>query len=165
MCIEKKARKRKACNFEPASEASRISESTLIIKILLYFFFLIMRAITFFSAATLLSSASAADDSSPLRFRSDGTFKVVEVSDTHFTRNLFCNDLSPAQERYPCSDENATAFWRKIIVEEDPDLFLFTGDNVCSGNVFGGADSIEGLLKDWQPGGSNAHVPFVAVEG
>ena len=57
----------------------------------------------------------------PLRFRADGTFKIVEVSDTHFTRNLFCRDLSPAQERYPCSDANATAFWRKLIVEEDPE--------------------------------------------
>ncbi len=66
----------------------------------------------------------------PLRFRADGTFKIVEVSDVHFTRNLRCNDLSASQQKYPCSDANGTAFWRKMIAEEDPDVFLFTGDNV-----------------------------------
>ena len=101
----------------------------------------------------------------PLRFRADGTFKAVEVSDTHFTHNLFCKDLSPAQERFPCSDANATAFWRKLIIEEDPDVFIFTGDNICGGDILGGADAIDGLLADWAAGGANAHVPWVAVEG
>ena len=115
--------------------------------------------------AASLASAAAQQWSSPLRFRADGTFKAVEVSDTHFTNNLFCNDLSAAQKQYPCSDANATEFWHKLIVQEDPDLFIFTGDNVCGGDVLGGASAIEGMLKDWAPGGRNAHVPFVAVEG
>ena len=122
----------------------------------------------------------------PLRFRADGTFKIVEVictipgagtsvssqflnlrqvSDTHYTRNPKCNDLSPSQQRFPCSDDNATAFWRKLAVEEDPDLFLFTGDNICGGDAAGGADAIEGFLADWAPGGPNAHIPWAAVEG
>jgi hypothetical protein len=29
----------------------------------------------------------------------------------------------------------------------------------------GGADALEGLLADWAPGGANAHVPWVVVEG
>ena len=44
-------------------------------------------------------------------------------------------------------------------------MFIFTGDNICSGDFLGGADAIDGLLADWAPGGPNAHVPWAAVEG
>lgn len=101
----------------------------------------------------------------PLRFRSDGTFKAVEVSDVHFTNNPFCKDLSPSQQKWPCSDKNGTEFWTKLIEQEDPDLFIFTGDNVCSGDILGGANAIEGLLAAWAPGGANEAVPWIAVEG
>ena len=114
---------------------------------------------------TLIPSAHSQTWGKPLRFRADGTFKAVEVSDTHFTRNPACNDLSKTQQAYPCSDANATAFWRKLIAEEDPDVFIFTGDNICGGDAAGGADAIDGLLADWAPGGANAHVPWAAVEG
>jgi hypothetical protein len=119
-------------------------------------------------ALAALAAAPAAAQGTwgkPLRFRADGTFKIVEVSDVHFTLNSKCNDLSAAQQRYPCSDANATAFWRTLIAEEDPDLFLFTGDNVCGGCALGGGAAIDGLLADWAPGGANAHVPWLAVEG
>jgi hypothetical protein len=84
---------------------------------------------------------------------------------TPIPQNKACNDLSPAQSRWPCSDANGTAFWRSLIALEDPDLFLFTGDNVCGGDPDGGAAAINGLLSDWAPGGPNAGVPWVAVEG
>lgn len=29
----------------------------------------------------------------PMRFNADGTFKLTEVSDTHYTQNLFCKDI------------------------------------------------------------------------
>jgi len=29
----------------------------------------------------------------PMRFQADGTFKLTEVSDTHYTGNLFCKDI------------------------------------------------------------------------
>lgn len=147
-----------------------------------------MRTSVLAAVAALVAPAAA-----QLRFRADGTFKIVEVSDTHFTRNHRCNDLSAAQERYPCSDANATAFWRTLIEAEAPDVFLFTGDagtspaarsralsvhptkrnpnhphltrTVCGGDQAGGADALEGLLADWAPSGANAHVPWVVVEG
>jgi hypothetical protein len=86
-----------------------------------------MQTLAFAAVAALIAPVSSSP-SSPLRFRADGTFKIVEVSDTHFTRNHRCTDLSAAQQRYPCSDANATAFWRTLIEEEDADVFLFTGD-------------------------------------
>ena len=70
----------------------------------------------------------------------------------HFTNNPFCNDLSPSQKKWPCSDKNATEFWAKLIEQEDPDVFIFTGDNVCSGDILGGSNAIEGMLEAWTTG-------------
>ena len=46
----------------------------------------------------------------------------------HHTNNLFCRDISAAQEKYPCSDDNGTAFFQTLIALEDPDVFVFTGE-------------------------------------
>jgi len=99
----------------------------------------------------------------PLRFRADGTFKITEVSDIHHTGNLFCKDISAAQEKYPCSDANATTFFQTLIALEDPDVFVFTGDNICGGDIFGGKNALDGLLKDFVA--ANFSVPWLMVEG
>lgn len=67
------------------------------------------------------------------------------------------------QEAYPCSDANGTTFWQTVIQREDPDLFVFTGDNVCSGDAAGGADAIDGLLAGFVASGFP--IPWIAVEG
>jgi hypothetical protein len=86
------------------------------------------------------------------------------VSDVHHTGNLFCKDISAAQQKYPCSDANGTAFFRQVIADEDPDVFIFTGDNVCGGDIFGGQNAIDGLLADFvKP--SYTGPPWLAVEG
>jgi hypothetical protein len=99
----------------------------------------------------------------PLRFRSDGTFKIVEVSDVHFTNNSKCNDLSPSQQQFPCSDANYSAFLRSLIALEDPDVILFTGDSVCGGGPGYGQGAIDGLLADLVS--PNNTVPWALVEG
>ena len=63
-----------------------------------------MRASAALVLALAASPAAASQWGKPLRFRADGTFKLVEVSDVHHTGNLFCTDISKAQEKYPCSD-------------------------------------------------------------
>ncbi len=60
--------------------------------------------------------------------RAPTLFQIVEVSDVHHTNNLFCRDISAAQEKYPCSDDNGTAFFQTLIALEDPDVFVFTGE-------------------------------------
>lgn len=79
------------------------------------------------------------------------------------TGNLFCKDISAAQEKYPCSDKNGTTFFQSLIALEDPDAFVFTGDSVCSGDIFGGKNALDGLLKDFVAASNT--VPWLLVEG
>ncbi|KAM3711869.1 hypothetical protein ACB098_01G141400 [Castanea mollissima] len=67
----------------------------------------------------------------PLRFRKDGTFKILQVADMHYAtgKNTTCEDVFPSQEPY-CSDLNTTAFLERTILAENPDLIVFTGDNI-----------------------------------
>lgn len=81
----------------------------------------------------------------------------------HHTGALGCRDLSPAQQKYPCSDANGTAFFRELVRAEDPDVFVFTGDSVCGGDIFGGKNAIDGLLADFVAASNT--VPWLAVEG
>jgi hypothetical protein len=71
---------------------------------------------------------------------------------------------SPAQEKYPCSDANGTNFWKSVVEIEQPDVFVFTGDNVCGGDIFGGKSAIDGLLADFVKADAPL-VPWLAVEG
>ncbi|CAM6111684.1 unnamed protein product [Calypogeia fissa] len=66
-----------------------------------------------------------------LRFKDDGTFKILQIADMHYGngRTTDCSDVRPAE--YPfCSDLNTTAFIRRLIQQEVPDLIVFTGDNI-----------------------------------
>ncbi|RDX83991.1 putative inactive purple acid phosphatase 28, partial [Mucuna pruriens] len=64
----------------------------------------------------------------PLRFRSDGTFKILQVADMHYgigsvTR---CRDVLASEFDF-CSDLNTTRFLKRIIQAENPDFVAFTG--------------------------------------
>lgn len=63
-----------------------------------------------------------------LRFREDGQFKILQVADMHYADGLStpCEDVLPSQRR-GCSDLNTTAFVRRMIDAEKPDLVVFTG--------------------------------------
>ena len=43
-------------------------------------------------------------------------------------------------------------------------MFVFTGDNVCGGDIFGGKSAIDGLLADFVKADAPL-VPWLAVEG
>ncbi|HXF63948.1 MAG TPA: metallophosphoesterase, partial [Caldilineaceae bacterium] len=51
----------------------------------------------------------------PLRFREDGTFTIVQFTDTHFK-----NGEPP--------DDETTALIERVLDAEQPDLVVFTGD-------------------------------------
>ncbi|RRT38911.1 hypothetical protein B296_00055901, partial [Ensete ventricosum] len=64
----------------------------------------------------------------PLRFSSDGGFKILQVADMHYGNGLVtrCRDVLPS-EAARCSDLNSTLFLKRMIEAEKPDLIAFTG--------------------------------------
>lgn len=66
--------------------------------------------------------------SGKLRFNKHGEFKILQVADMHFAdgKKTLCEDVLPQQMK-TCSDLNTTAFIRRMIIAEKPDLIVFTG--------------------------------------
>ncbi|MQL90974.1 hypothetical protein Taro_023579 [Colocasia esculenta] len=83
----------------------------------------------------------------PLRFRYDGTFKILQVADLHYGmgRMTSCRDVLPSQ--FPgCSDLNSTRFLRRMIDAEKPDLLVFSGDNIFGSSTTDAAESLFGAF-------------------
>ncbi|KAM0873772.1 hypothetical protein ACQ4PT_037846 [Festuca glaucescens] len=83
-----------------------------------------------------------------LRFRREGgTFKVLQVADMHYAdgRRTPCKDVLPAQDR-GCSDLNTTAFLYRVLRAEDPDLVVFTGDNIYGADSTDAAKSMDAAI-------------------
>lgn len=74
------------------------------------------------------STATERNEPMRLRFRQNGQFKILQVADMHFGNGKAtpCEDVLPTQLA-SCSDLNTTAFLRRIILAEKPDLIVFTG--------------------------------------
>ena len=58
--------------------------------------------------------------------------------------NTKCNSLTTAQQQWPCTDLNTTDFLRRLIELENPDLVVFTGDNID-----GGAHNASEAMQNW----------------
>ncbi|XP_074368612.1 putative inactive purple acid phosphatase 28 isoform X3 [Apium graveolens] len=63
----------------------------------------------------------------PLHFRSDGTFKILQVADMHYGNGITtrCRDVLATEFEY-CSDLNTTRFLKRMIEAEKPDFIAFT---------------------------------------
>ncbi|KAL5547277.1 hypothetical protein UlMin_006964 [Ulmus minor] len=98
----------------------------------------------------------------PLRFRSDGTFKILQVADMHYGNGPItrCRDVFKSEFRY-CSDLNTTRFLEKIIQLEKPDFLAFTGDNIFGSSA---ADAAESLFGAFAPA-MESGLPWAAVLG
>ncbi|CAN8301592.1 unnamed protein product [Cochlearia groenlandica] len=98
----------------------------------------------------------------PLRFRDDGTFKILQVADMHYGMGTItrCRDVLDHELRY-CSDLNTTKFLQRIIEAEKPDLIAFTGDNIFGAST---TDAAESLLEAIGPA-IEYGVPWAAVLG
>ncbi|KAJ3696256.1 hypothetical protein LUZ60_001633 [Juncus effusus] len=85
----------------------------------------------------------------PLRFRHDGSFKILQVADMHFGNGLAtrCRDI-PQTESLFCTDLNTTHFLTRLILAEKPDLVVFTGDNIFGSSA---TDAAESLLIAFKP--------------
>ncbi|XP_027368375.1 probable inactive purple acid phosphatase 28 isoform X2 [Abrus precatorius] len=97
----------------------------------------------------------------PLRFRSDGTFKILQVADMHYGSGSItrCRDVLASEFEF-CSDLNTTRFLKRIIQAENPDFIAFTD------NIFGSStvDAAESLFKAFGPA-MESGLPWAAVLG
>ncbi|RLN35038.1 putative inactive purple acid phosphatase 29 [Panicum miliaceum] len=101
--------------------------------------------------------------STRLRFRRDsGTFKVVQVADMHYAdgRATACEDVLPSQVA-GCSDLNTTAFLYRVFRDEDPDLVVFTGDNIYGADSSDAAKSMDAAIAP----AIDMKLPWAAVIG
>ncbi|WCJ42299.1 purple acid phosphatase 28 [Euphorbia peplus] len=98
----------------------------------------------------------------PLRFRHDGTFKILQVADMHFGTGVVtrCRDVLPSEFDF-CSDLNTTRFLQRMIREEKPDFIAFTGDNIFGTST---NDAAESLLRAFGPA-MESGIPWAAVLG
>ncbi|KAL0729184.1 hypothetical protein Bca4012_025277 [Brassica carinata] len=98
----------------------------------------------------------------PLRFRDDGTFKILQVADMHYGVGSItrCRDVVDAEFDY-CSDLNTTRFLRRMIEAERPDLIAFTGDNIFGSST---TDAAESLVQAIGPA-IEYGIPWAAVLG
>ncbi|KAK4414848.1 putative inactive purple acid phosphatase 28 [Sesamum alatum] len=98
----------------------------------------------------------------PLRFRADGTFKILQVADMHFGNGKLtrCRDVLESEFEY-CSDLNTTRFLEKMIQLENPDFVAFTGDNIFGSSA---SDAAESLLQAFGPV-MKSGTPWAAVLG
>uniref|UniRef100_A0A0G4HXU3 Calcineurin-like phosphoesterase domain-containing protein n=1 Tax=Chromera velia CCMP2878 TaxID=1169474 RepID=A0A0G4HXU3_9ALVE len=66
-----------------------------------------------------------------LPFHGDGSFKILQVADTHFGLGAEdeCENVG-GDPTVPCSSLNTTAFIADVVRLESPDLIVFTGDQI-----------------------------------
>ncbi|XP_027904089.1 probable inactive purple acid phosphatase 28 isoform X2 [Vigna unguiculata] len=98
----------------------------------------------------------------PLRFSSDGTFKILQVADMHYGSGSLtrCRDVLPSEFEF-CSDLNTTRFLKRIIQAENPDFIAFTGDNIFGSSA---PDAAESLFRAFGPA-IESGLPWAAVLG
>ncbi|CAM0952629.1 unnamed protein product [Alopecurus aequalis] len=114
-------------------------------------------------ALLVLSAAAAAAAGKELRFRREGgTFKVLQVADMHYAdgRRTPCENVLPAQN-HSCSDLNTTAWLYRVLRAEDPDLVVFTGDNIFGSDLTDSAKSMDAAIAPVIAMG----LPWAAVMG
>ncbi|KAK9265743.1 hypothetical protein L1049_027304 [Liquidambar formosana] len=97
-----------------------------------------------------------------LRFSQKGRFKILQVADMHYAdgETTPCEDVLPSQVA-SCSDLNTTAFVRRMILDEKPDLIVFTGDNIFGSDA---TDPIKSMDAAFAPAVSS-NIPWAAILG
>ncbi|BBN19867.1 hypothetical protein MPTK1_8g14380 [Marchantia polymorpha subsp. ruderalis] len=109
-----------------------------------------------FRACVLVSGADTV-----LRFNGESTFKVLQVADMHYGNGATtpCSDIKSSEMPY-CSDLNTTAFVRRMIQKEAPDLIVYTGDNID----WGASDAKTSMDAAFAPA-IESNIPWAAILG
>ncbi|KAG6550183.1 hypothetical protein Mapa_008141 [Marchantia paleacea] len=96
-----------------------------------------------------------------LRFNGESTFKILQVADMHYGNGATtkCSEIQPSEMPY-CSDLNTTAFVRRLIQKEAPDLIVYTGDNID----WGASDAKTSMDAAFAPA-IESNIPWAAILG
>ncbi|KAL2468871.1 putative inactive purple acid phosphatase 29 [Forsythia ovata] len=91
-----------------------------------------------------------------------GEFRILQVADMHYAdgKKTLCEDVFP-QQMASCSDLNTTAFIRRLILAEKPNLIVFTGDNIYG---FDASDPEISMNAAFAPA-ILSNIPWAAVLG
>ncbi|MCT2401168.1 metallophosphoesterase family protein [Novosphingobium mangrovi (ex Huang et al. 2023)] len=100
-------------------------------------------------AAALAGDAAPSAGKDALRFRPDGTFKILVISDLHYI---------------PEPDQAGIALTRKLIDIEKPDLVIATGDNISGDRCDTPAD-VEAAVRNVGIAMESRKVPWAVVLG
>ena len=100
-------------------------------------------AILILSVLTQLNFAANPD---PLKFNADGTFKIVQFTDTHIDYSRLDNSMKTIETM------------RAVLDAEKPDFVIFTGDNIT------GLPLKEGLELLVEPVATR-HIPYIILFG
>ncbi|KAK9741245.1 hypothetical protein RND81_03G091900 [Saponaria officinalis] len=100
--------------------------------------------------------------STALRFNKYGEFKILQVADMHYGngQKTPCLNVLPNQVK-GCSDLNTTAFIKRMIKAEKPNLIVFTGDNIFG---FDATDAKKSMEAAFAPA-IESNIPWAAVLG
>lgn len=112
------------------------------------FFVLLLALVMMLSVLCPAAPAAAADKT--LKFKADGTFRIMQISDTHCTDQV-----------YP----EVIAFLEKALDEYKPDLVVFTGDNVTGGWFMSTPLSVKSAIDQLVAPLDERGIPFTAVFG
>ncbi|TYP76698.1 metallophosphoesterase family protein [Paenibacillus methanolicus] len=85
----------------------------------------------------------------PLKFREDGTFKIVQITDLHL------NGVSPEK------DMQSLTLIENVLADQQPDLIVFTGDVISSMD----AEDQEGTFRRAIDGAVQSEIPFAVIYG
>ncbi|KAF2844437.1 Metallo-dependent phosphatase [Plenodomus tracheiphilus IPT5] len=115
--------------------------------------------------SVLHGRAKPSPDTRPtLRVKGDGTFKIVQISDTHMVTGVgLCKDAIDAKAEYlPESEADPLTvdFIGHVLDVENPNLLIYTGDQVHHGIL----DSQSALFKAVAPAIERS-IPFATVFG
>eukprot|EP00043_Microstomoeca_roanoka_P012846 m.124997 g.124997 ORF g.124997 m.124997 type:complete len:337 (+) comp15606_c0_seq1:80-1090(+) len=84
--------------------------------------------IVFLAVSAAVSIRGQGVSGADLHFRSDGTFKIVQFTDQHFGEG---EDAAWGREQ----DVNSTRVMREVLAAEQPDLVVYTGDQLTGNNI------------------------------
>ena len=98
-----------------------------------------------------------------IKMPASGRVKVLQISDVQIeSMTQGCKDLTREESKWPCDARNTTAFVRRLIAEDTPDLVVFGGDNVVGHR---GNEAAREILHEVTGPVADAGIPFVSILG